>query len=235
VTTGAPRKIVVSEVAQSDPQTELPDHSGLAARRVVVGVLSGVAGGAIALTAGASWSVGALVATDIAALVFVAWAWLSVAGADADTTEHLARSEDASRAAAEAVLLGAGAASLLAVGFTLAQASQAHAPGRGLLTALALASVALAWSAVHTVYALRYARLFYTPPEGGIDFKGESPDYLDFAYLALTVGMTFQVSDTDLMAKRVRRQALRHALTSYVFGTVIVAITVSSVASLLGR
>jgi uncharacterized membrane protein len=47
--------------------------------------------------------------------------------------------------------------------------------------------------------------------------------------------MTFQVSDTDLVGKRVRRQALRHALTSYVFGTVIVAITVSSVASLLGR
>jgi osmotically-inducible protein OsmY len=63
-------------------------------------------------------------------------------------------------------------------------------------------------------------------PDGGIDFKGERPDYVDFAYLALTIGMTFQVADTDLTAKRVRRQALRHALTSYVFGTVIVAITV---------
>jgi uncharacterized membrane protein len=104
-----------------------------------------------------------------------------------------------------------------------------------LLTALALVSVALAWSAVHTVYALRYARLYYTPPDGGVDFKGGRPDYPDFAYLALTIGMTFQVSDTDLTGKPVRRQALRHALTSYVFGTVIVAITVSSVASLLGR
>jgi uncharacterized membrane protein len=124
---------------------------------------------------------------------------------------------------------------LLAVGFTLAQASHAHSPGSGLLTALALASVAMAWSAVHTVYALRYARLYYAPPDGGIDFNGERPDYLDFAYLALTIGMTFQVSDTDLTGKRVRRQALRHALSSYVFGTVIVAITVNSVASLLGR
>ena len=158
-----------------------------------------------------------------------------MAGADANETARLARAEDASRAAAEAVLLGAGTGSLLAVGFTLAQASHAHAPGRGLLTAMALASVALAWSAVHTVYALRYARLYYTPPDGGIDFRGERPDPLDYAYLALTIAMTFQVSDTDLTFKRVRRQALRHALTSYVFGTVIVAITVSSVASLLGR
>jgi uncharacterized membrane protein len=87
---------------------------------------------------------------------------------------------------------------------------------------------------VHTVYLLRYARLYYSPPEGGIDFHGEAPSYLDFAYLALTIGMTFQVSDTDLMGKRARRLALRHALLSYLFGTVIVATTVSSAAALLG-
>jgi uncharacterized membrane protein len=164
----------------------------------------------------------------------VGWVWISVAGADAAATARLARAEDPSRAVAEAVLIAAGGASLIAVAFTLSQASRAHAPGRGLLTALALTSVALAWSSVHTVYALRYARLYYTPPDGGIDFHGERPDYGDFAYLGLTIGMTFQVSDTDLTGKRVRRTALHHALTSYVFGTVIVAITVSSVAALLG-
>ena len=160
---------------------------------------------------------------------------MTIAGADAAATARIARTEDASRAAAEAVLVGAGAASLLAVVFTLAQAGDAGAPDRGLLTALAIGSVALAWMAVHTVYVLRYARLYYSPPEGGIDFHGESPDYVDFAYLGLTIGMTFQVSDTDLTGKRVRRVALHHALLSYVFGTVIVATTVSSVAALLGQ
>jgi uncharacterized membrane protein len=226
---------LVTEAPQPDPQTVPPNNSGLAAKRVVVGALGGIAVAGIAVAEGASWSVAALGATDVAALVFVAWVWISVAGADAGATARLARAEDASRAAAEAVLFGAGAASLFAVGFTLAQASHVHAPDRGLLTVLALVSVALAWSAVHTVYALRYARIYYTPPDGGIDFKGDIPDYLDFAYLAMTIGMTFQVSDTDLVGKRVRRQALRHALTSYVFGTVIVAVAVSSVASLLGR
>lgn len=220
---------------QPGQETAPRDRSGLAAKRAVVGMLGGAVVAGIALAEGASWSVAALGATDVAALIFVAWVWISVAGADADATARLARAEDASRTAAEGVLLGARTASLLAVAFTLAQASRAHAPGRGLLTVLALVSVGLAWSAVHTVYALRYARLYYTPPDGGIDFKGEPPDYHDFAYLALTIGMTFQVSDTDLTGKRVRRQALRHAMTSYVFGTVIVAITVSSVASLLGR
>jgi uncharacterized membrane protein len=209
--------------------------SGLAARRVIVGSAGGAAAAALALISGASWSVAALFAEDVAALVFLVWVWLSIADVDAPATSRLSQTEDTSRAAAEAVLIGAGAASLLAVGFTLGQARDAGPPGRGLLTALAFGSVVLAWLSVHTVYLLRYARYYYSPPEGGIDFHGEAPDYIDFAYLALTIGMTFQISDTDISTKRVRRAALHHALLSYVFGTVIVAITVSSAASLLVR
>jgi uncharacterized membrane protein len=208
---------------------------GVAARRVMVGAVGGVTAAALAVVGGASWSVAALFAEDVAALVFLVWVWSTIATADARATARLARSEDASRAAAEAVLIGAGAASLLAVVFTLGQAGDAGPPDRGLLTGLAIGSVVLAWLSVHTIYLLRYARYYYGSPEGGIDFQGEPPDYVDFAYLALTIGMTFQVSDTNITSKRVRRAALHHALLSYVFGTVIVAITVSSVAGLLTR
>jgi uncharacterized membrane protein len=211
-----------------------PDHSGLGRRRLLVGVGAGAVAAAAALLADASWSVAALCFSDVAALVYVAWVALSVAGADAAATARLARAEDSSRAASDAVLVGAGTASLIAVIFTIEQAGDAGSPARGLLTALAIGSVALAWSAVHTVYMLRYARLYYTPPTGGVDFHGEQPDFVDFAYLALTIGMTFQVSDTDLTSKGMRRTALHHALLSYLFGTAIVATTVSSVAGLLG-
>ena len=200
----------------------------------MVGLTGAFVAAAIAVIEGSSWSVAVLFASDTAAAVFVTWVWLTVVSRDATTTARIARSEDASRAAAETVLIGAGAASLVAVAFVLGEAGRTHAPGRGLLTALALASVALAWMSVHTVFMLRYARIYYSPPDGGIDFHDEAPDYRDFAYLALTIGMTFQVSDTDLLGKRVRRVALHHALLSYVFGTGIVAITVSSVAALLG-
>lgn len=222
-------------VAREPASASAPDRSGLAAKRVIVGAVGGCAAAAIALNAGASWSVAALCASDVAALVFVVWVWIGIWRVDAHATSRIARSEDASRLAAESVLLGAGAASLLAVAFTLSEAGDATAPARGLLTALAVGSVALAWTSVHTVHVLRYARLYYSPPVGGIDFHEEAPDYTDFAYLALTIGMTFQVSDTDIMSKRVRRVALHHALLSYVFGTVIVAITVSAVAGLLGQ
>jgi uncharacterized membrane protein len=71
---------------------------------------------------------------------------------------------------------------------------------------------------------------------GGIDFHDDDqPDYLDLAYLALTIGMAFQVSDTDITEKPIRRVAIKHALLSYLFGTVILSVTVSSVAALLGR
>ena len=67
----------------------------------------------------------------------------------------------------------------------------------------------LSWATVHTVFTLRYTRSHYQSPEGGVDFNEKDPPaYLDFAYVAFTIGMTFQVSDTDLTTKRLRRIAL---------------------------
>jgi uncharacterized membrane protein len=87
---------------------------------------------------------------------------------------------------------------------------------------------------IHTVFMLRYARTHYQSPHGAVDFNEEEPPrYLDFAYLAFTIGMTFQVSDTNLTTKPIRRIALSQALLSYLFGAVIVAIAINIVASLL--
>jgi uncharacterized membrane protein len=79
-----------------------------------------------------------------------------------------------------------------------------------------------------------YARLYYGDTPGGIEFnEPDRPDYLDFAYLAFTIGMTFQVSDTNLTSKAVRRTALRHGLVSYLFGAVIIALVINIVAALI--
>jgi uncharacterized membrane protein len=105
---------------------------------------------------------------------------------------------------------------------------------QALLTALAVGSVVLSWSVVHTVFTLRYAHLYFSPPLGGIDFnQNPHPRYLDFAYVAFTIGMTYQVSDTDLTTETIRAAALRHALLSFLFGTVILATTINVVAGLL--
>ena len=90
------------------------------------------------------------------------------------------------------------------------------------------------WTTAHAD-ALHYAHRYYSDHPGGIDFPGDGdPRYADFAYLAFTVGMTYQVSDTSLVDPRIRHEVLGHALLSFVFGTVILATVVNGVASILG-
>jgi uncharacterized membrane protein len=100
--------------------------------------------------------------------------------------------------------------------------------------ALGIVSVLLSWAVVHTVFTARYARLYYTGPDGGIDFNQKAPPrYIDFAYVAFTVGMTFQVSDTNLTTHEMRGTVLRHAMLSYLFGAVIIAATINLIAGLV--
>src|SRR4051794_23638544 len=143
---------------------------GRAAQRTTAGIVCALVALAAAAGAGASWSIEALAAWDAAAVAYLALVWPAIATKDAAATARLAQEEEGSRRASEAVLLGAGAASLIAVGFTLAAAGREHHVARVELTLLAVASVALAWASVHTVYTLRYARLYFTQPLGGLGF-----------------------------------------------------------------
>jgi uncharacterized membrane protein len=213
------------------------DQHGLAAMRLIVGGIVGAAVLATSAAIGASWTVAVSLGWCAAAAMVLAWVWASCFPKDAAATARHARAEDLSRRSADLVLLGASTASLIAVAFTLVAAGNTNgAWAQGLLIALAILTVTLSWLAVHTVYTLRYGDLYYSEPAGGIDFNdGEPPAYREFAYLAFTIGMTFQVSDTDLTEKQIRRVVLRHALISYLFGAVIVAVLINAVASLLGH
>ena len=189
---------------------------------------------AAAASAAVPWQADLLIGWDTAAAVFMISVWSSVRGKDAVVTAQLATREDTSRAAADLMLLGASAGSLAAVVLTLLEAGSGTGMLRALLIALAVGSVVLSWAVVQTVYTLRYARLYFAPPLGGIDFnQNVHPRYLDFAYVAFTIGMTYQVSDTNLTSEPMRAAALRHALLSFLFGTVILATTINVVAGLL--
>ena len=196
----------------------------------VLGVVAGIVGALFM-----AWQAAILVGWDVAAICFLAWTWKIVGRLDAAGTKRHANVEDASRRTAEAIVLFAGVALLAAVGLVLIKAGQSHGGTKAYLITVGILSVVLSWASVHTVFMLRYTRSHYQAPEGGVDFNEKDPPaYLDFAYLAFTIGMTFQVSDTDLTTKPIRRIALSHALMSYLFGAVIVAIAINIVASLLG-
>ena len=181
----------------------------------------------------AEWQVAVLAGWDATSAVFVLLVYLSTRGADSSRTSELARKEDDSRVVSEAILIGASVISLVAVVFALLAARGIQRDLKMGITALVVVSVLFSWSAVHTIFMLRYTRLYYAQ-DGGIDFHtDEAPDFGDFLYIALTVGMTFQVSDTDLTSRAIRRAALRHALLSYMFGVAVFATTINIVGTLL--
>jgi uncharacterized membrane protein len=174
-----------------------------------------------------------LASWGLAALVFVGWMWRSIWSLSADLTAERSRSEDPGRATTDLLVLSASIVSLLAVGLVLVQANQSSGFEKGFLVSLSVASIILSWAVVHTVFSLRYAAMYYEDEPGGIDFnESDPPDFADFAYLALTIGMTYQVSDTNLKDKAIRRTAVRHALLSFAFGTLIIATTINLVAGL---
>jgi uncharacterized membrane protein len=177
------------------------------------------------------WQLGLLLGWMAAATLFTVWMWFTIWPMDAHETAVHAVREDTGRATSDVLVLSAAVASLAAVALLLEAGSAG--PRKDLVAALSVASVALAFATVHTMFTTRYARLYYTGPDGGIDFnEAEPPRYTDFAYLAFTIGMTFQVSDTDLRTKQIRRTALQHALLSYVFGAVVIATTINLIAGL---
>jgi uncharacterized membrane protein len=126
-------------------------------------------------------------------------------------------------------LLAVSVGTLLTVALVI---FRAHEIGP-LRTMLGVACVAASWTVVHTILTLRYARLYYSDPQGGMSFNQDTdPTFRDFAYVAFTIGMTFQVSDTEIQTVGIRSTVLGHALVSFVFDAVIIAVTVNVVAGL---
>lgn len=138
------------------------------------------------------------------------------------------------------ITLAAAAFSFGAVVLEFSGTKSLPAETRGLHVALVAATLLLSWLVTHILFALRYAHEYYERgpgPDGvlgGLDFPGdEPPDYWDFTYFALVLGMTFQVSDVEITSRKLRRLATVHGVVSFVFNTVIVALTVNIAASLL--
>jgi uncharacterized membrane protein len=198
--------------------------------RIVVAV---VIGAAVAIVVGntAGWRF-ALVGWVVTAGLYVVWTRLLLGGLDADETREYVTREDPTRWVADAVVVSASLASLGGVGYVVAAGSHS---GAGAIEAaiLGILTVAASWFAVHTLFSVHYARLYYSDEPGGINFHDpEPPRFRDFAYMAFTVGMTYQVSDTEIGLTSIRATVLRHAMLSYLLGAVVLAVTINLIAGL---
>lgn len=218
------------------PDSEAPQATSggasSARRKLLVTLIAGLAAAIGSASVGAGRTA-PLIGWDVLAASFCGWVWITTWRMDPDSTASHANRENPGRDLADLVLVGAALASLIAVGVVLFGAGHAHGNLKYLQAGLALFSVFVSWTLIHTIYTLKYARLYYSGTIGGIDFnEDDNPQYSDFAYLSFTIGMTFQVSDTNITTKQIRRTALRHAWLSFPLGAVIIATAINLVSGL---
>lgn len=206
-------------------------HRHAAIRLVVAALIGTMALLLVADTAG--WAYAQSVGWTAAAFVYLVWTWIVVLPMDADRTrEHVVPEDPPTGWLIDVVILSASVASLAGVAHLLTASSKAGAE-KNVAAAVGVVSIAVAWCVVHTVFSIRYADVYYSNSASGINFNGtENPRFLDFFYVGFTIGMTYQVSDSTLETGKLRRIALSQALLSYLFGAVILAVTINLVVGL---
>jgi uncharacterized membrane protein len=211
--------------------------------RLAVGVAAGVAvtvglgrlTGDTLLSLAFGWNAGVA--------VFLALTLTAIGASTMDTMRKRARQQDERGWVLLLMLLGAATISLVVPGMMIGASGARTGVALFLYALLGFATVFCSWSLVHIVFALHYAHVYYgdgpvpggEDPRGGLRFPGEEPpDYWDMLYFSFVIGMTFQVSDVEITSRRMRKLALGHGILSFIFSTVIVALTINFLASASG-
>jgi uncharacterized membrane protein len=180
-----------------------------------------------------------MLAWDVFSFCLLALYWFIFYTTPAVHIRKLAAEEDTSRVIIFIITLVCTTASMLAV--ILLLTSKHDTSGLKVLhLSVAIIGMTLSWSLVHTIFAVRYAHMYYADHEtksnthaGGLEFpEEEKPDFVDFAYFSFVLGMTFQVSDVSISSKKIRRMVLWHSLISFGYNAVIIALTINVIAGL---
>jgi uncharacterized membrane protein len=211
----------------------------LARPRLVLGALAGIAAFFL-LPATLAPLTRAIMAWDIGCAVFLALLAEMFGIERRDRIARDAAMQEEGEWTIFAVTVGAVAASFAAIIGEFSAVKDLPATVRGLHIGLVAATLLLSWLMTHTLFCMRYAHEYYTispgrtVPDGGLLFPDEAvPDYWDFFYFAMVLGMTFQVSDVQITSAKLRRLATVHGLLGFVFNTVVLALSVNIGASLL--
>ena len=183
-----------------------------------------------------------MIAWDAGAVCLLALTFSMMLGATPKQMRRRAQRQDASRWVISSLVIAGACLSLLAIAFLLKNAKGSSASLLTLRLALVAGTIVSSWLLTHTVFALHYAHGCYrddsaTPIAdeiGGLDFPSEKqPDYWDFLYFSLVIGMTSQVSDVQITSRQLRRLALVHGVLSFFFNTVILALSINLIAGLI--
>ena len=175
-----------------------------------------------------------LLGWDVLVVVYLAQSFVEFGQFEMKRVQAVAAQQDEGALVILILIITAAVASLAAIVIELGAARAVHGERPAFL--LAAATAALSWTLTHTVFAFRYAHIFYSRGDhgGGLAFPGDDqPNYWDFVYFSFVIGMTFQVSDVQITSKRIRRLVVVHGVVSFVFSIAILALTVNIGANLI--
>lgn len=180
-----------------------------------------------------------MICWDLFSILVIAWSLVTFFTFKPLDIRTLSRGQDASRLVIFTIVIITTLSSLLAI-LILLRRKGTFMLGEGIETVIYILGVICSWVLLHTIFTLRYAHMYYgddpdSPADhaGGLEIPGgSSPDYMDFAYFSFVIGMTFQVSDIQINSSRIRRFVLLHGLLSFLFNTVIVALSINALLSL---
>jgi len=207
--------------------------------RLFVGLACGLLARAV-LPAHLSSTTAAVIAWDVGVIVYLGLAAILFASEHLDRMAHDAAGQQEGEWTIFWVTVAAALFSFVAIIHEFASASNLPPARKELHIALVAVTLALSWLMTQTTFALRYAHEYYSHDLGGpdfdrgLDFPGEKlPDYLDFLYFSVVLGMTFQVSDVQITSRKFRRVATVQGLLGFLFNTIILALTVNIAAGLV--
>lgn len=207
-----------------------PLRSLRARPRLTIAALIFVLLGGVLSASGVPRTLALLLGFDVGAAVFLTGMVVMFNGASVENMRHQARVQDAGRWTILWSAVGVTAVVMVALGTEL------HAARGGGIAAIVVAgtTIVLAWLFMNVMFAVHYAHGFYGDYDSqhrGLEFPGRGqPDYWDFAYFSIVIGMTFQVSDVQITSRVLRRIALIHSVIAFFFNMFIIAVTVNIVA-----
>lgn len=189
------------------------------------------------------WSTRSILSWDAAALCFIVLTTLMMCDCGIDRIQARAAAQDEGQGLTLGLAIISATASVLAIAIELSLAKNDHGFIKPLRVGLAFATIAISWFFVHLIFALHYAHEYYSPetcPEqdghgerAGLGFPGnEPPDYWDFVHFSVIIGVACQTADISFTAKVLRRIGTVHGVLSFVFNTVVLALTINLLAGL---
>jgi uncharacterized membrane protein len=175
-----------------------------------------------------------LIGWDIGIGLYVILAFEMMARSNVHEIRRRAATQDEGAIVILVLTVATALASLLAIVALLGTSTAGAARQRSSELILATITIVLSWAFIHTMFALHYAHEFYDQSGApGLAFPGgeDKPDYWDFVYFSLVIGMTAQVSDVGITTKEIRRTVAAHGVVSFFFNAALLALTVNIAAS----